>query len=376
VPVRPFHSRISSAAITGLLCLIIAGCVSAERPRMPEPPTQRDRPTAARPPQTRPVTQRPPSQPLRTGVLSQGLDSYMHEQWRQFPGKTGIAVLKIDGGGMAGKRMDEYFPQQSVSKMWVAMTILDMVDQGKLSLNQTVRITPDDLTLFNQPIEARVRNEGYVDEPIINLMNIAITASDNAANDSLLRTAGGPDAVRAFIAKRGLGRIRFGPGERQLQSATAGMTWRQEYSTSNRCKTARAQLSYGTRKAALDRYLADPVDGASPEAIATALGRLARGELLSPSSTKVLLNLMAQVKSGPQRLKAGVPYDWGFVHKTGTGQDLPPVSTGYNDIGIMTSPDGTRYAVVVMIAETTATVPQRMQFMQSISSGVAVFHNR
>ena len=104
--------------------------------------------------------------------------------------------------------------------------------------------------------------------------------------------------------------------------------------------------------------------------------RLARGELLSPSSTKVLLNLMSQVKSGPQRLKAGVPYDWAFVHKTGTGQDLPPVSTGYNDIGIMTAPDGTRYAVVVMMAETTATVPQRMQFMQSISSGVAVFHNR
>ncbi len=355
--------------------MVIAGCVSAERPRMPEPPT-RDRPAQVRPPQTRPVAPRPNPGPPQTGVLSQGLDGYIQEQWRQFPGKTGVAVMKIDGGGIAGKRMDEYFPQQSVSKMWVAMTILDLVDQGKLSLNQTVRITPDDLTLFNQPIEARVRNEGFVDEPVINLMNIAITASDNAANDSLLRTAGGPDAVRAFIAKRGLGRIRFGPGERQLQSGTAGMTWRQEYSVGNRFKTARAQLSYETRRAALDRYLADPIDGASPEAIATALARLARGELLSPSSTKVLLNLMSQVKSGPQRLKAGVPYDWNFVHKTGTGQDLPPVSTGYNDIGIMTAPDGTRYAVVVMMAETTATVPQRMQFMQSISSGVALFHNR
>jgi beta-lactamase class A len=358
--------------------IALAGCVSVERPRTPAPAPRdqnRDRPVT-RPLPTRPAIPRPSSQSARNGTIAQGLDGYINEQWRQFPGKTGVAVLRIDGTGFAGKRTDEYFPQQSVSKIWVAMTILDLVDQGKLSLNQTVRITPGDLTLFNQPIEARVRNEGFVEESIINLMNIAITASDNAANDSLLRTAGGPEAVRAFIAKRGLGRIRFGPGERQMQSATAGMVWRQEYSVGNRFKTARAALSYETRKAALDRYLADPADGATPEAIANALARFARGELLSANSTGVLLDLMSRVKSGPQRLKAGVPFDWRFVHKTGTGQDLPPMSTGYNDIGIMTAPDGTRYAVVVMMSDTTAGIPQRMQFMQSISSGVAAYHNR
>jgi beta-lactamase class A len=69
-----------------------------------------------------------------------------------------------------------------------------------------------------------------------------------------------------------------------------------------------------------------------------------------------------------------VPYGWRFGHKTGTGQILPPISTGYNDIGIMTAPNGTRYAVVVMIADTTASVPERMQFMQSISRAVADYH--
>jgi beta-lactamase class A len=237
-----------------------------------------------------------------------------------------------------------------------------------------VRITPDDLVVFNQPIEKRVRNEGYVDEPIINLLDIAITASDNAANDSLMRIAGGPDVVRAFIAKKGLGQIRFGPGERQLQTGIAGMAWQQQYSVGRTFYSARAQIPYATRKEAMDRYLADPVDGATPFAIANALGRLTKGELLSPSSTQVLLNLMGRVKSGPNRLKAGVPFGWSFAHKTGTGQELAPVSTGYNDIGIMTAPDGTRYAVVVMISDTTATVPQRMQFMQSISRAVGYYH--
>jgi beta-lactamase class A len=342
----------------------MAACVSVKNPP-PSLPVRKDRP----------IVSAPPPQPRQnTAAISESLDSYIHEIWRSFPGKTGVAIQKIDGGGTIGKRLTDYFPQQSVSKMWVAMTVLDLVDQGKLTLNQNVRITPDDLVVFNQPIEKRVRGEGYVDEPIINLLDIAITASDNAANDSLMRVAGGPDAVRAFIAKKGLGAIRFGPGERQLQTGIAGMSWRQQYSVGRTFYSARAQVPYATRKAAMDRYLADPVDGASPQAIAGALSRLAKGDLLSASSTRVLLDLMGRTKSGPNRLKAGVPFGWSFAHKTGTGQDLPPISTGYNDIGIMTAPDGTRYAVVVMISDTTASVPDRMAFMQSVSRAVGYYH--
>jgi beta-lactamase class A len=368
---RSRTSRFLSATLAIVLTASLAACVSVEKPRPQELP--RDRPVTSRPPPTKTPISRVPG----TAALSPALGSYIDSQWRQFPGKTGVAVLKIDGGGgITGNRLNDLFPQQSVSKMWVVMTILDLVDQGKLSLNQTVRITPADLVVFNQPIENRVRNEGYVDEPIINLIDVAITASDNAANDSLLRTAGGPDAVRAYIAKKGLGQIRFGPGERLLQTGIAGMSWRQEYSVGRNFYTARAKVPYETRKAAMDQYLANPVDGATPQAIANALARLVKGELLSQSSTRVLLGYMAQVKSGPNRLKAGVPYDWTFMHKTGTGQILDPISTGYNDIGIMTAPDGTRYAVVVMMSDTTASVPDRMAFMQSISRAVADYHQR
>ena len=285
-------------------------------------------------------------------------------------------MLSIDGGGVAGERLDEYFPQQSVSKLWVAMTVLDQIDQGKLQLDQNVRITRDDLAVFHSPVRDRVVAGGEIYESISSLLEKAITDSDNTANDSLLRTAGGPDAVRDFINRKNLGRIRFGPGERAMQSAIAGLAWKQEYSVGNAFFKARDSVPYAQRKAALDRYLADPVDGASPAAIAGALGRLAKGELLSERSTRLLLGILERTRSGPNRLKAGVPADWRFIHKTGTGQQLPPVSTGYNDVGIMTAPDGSRYAVVVMLGDTTAPIPQRMVFMQSISRAVAEYHRR
>ncbi len=315
----------------------------------------------------RPAVGRPP----------EGLENLINDQWRLFPGKTGVAIMRIDGGDwVTGKRLGDLFPQQSVSKAWVAMTVLDQVDQGKLRLDQRVRITRDDLAVFHQPIRDRVIANGEVEETILSLLEQSIRASDNTANDSLLRTAGGPQAVRSFITRKNLGAIRFGPGERLLQSGIAGLEWQQEYAFGRRFYTARDAVPYAQRKAALDRYLADPVDGASPEAIVRSLGRLAKGELLSADSTRLLLDIMSRTSSGPNRLKAGVPTGWRFLHKTGTGQVLAPVSTGYNDIGIMTAPDGTRYAVAVMIGDTTASVPARMEFMQFVSRTIALYHQR
>ncbi|SBV31334.1 Beta-lactamase [uncultured Sphingopyxis sp.] len=305
-----------------------------------------------------------------------GLDDRIFELWRAFPGKTGIAVQRIDGEWSLSQRGDELFPQQSVSKLWVALTVLDAVDQGRMTLDQRVHIGPEDLTLFHQPLAARVRAEGSVTMSVRDLIETAITHSDNTANDSLLRTVGGPEAVRAFISKKDLGAIRFGPGERLLQAGTAGLKWQQAYSVGRAFYQARAALPDATRLAARNAYLANPPDGASPEAIASALTRLARGTLLSPDSTEYLLDVMSRTRSGPRRLKAGLPAGWKFLHKTGTGQDYKGSTAGYNDIGIATAPDGTRYAIVVLLGDTNASVPARMALMQAVSGAVADYHGR
>ncbi len=346
----------------------LAACVSTPR-EIAQP-----RPAPPPPARVQPVPQ--PLAPRATNVVPQGLRDELAQLWRSFPGKTGIAVRRIDGDWVVGQRGGELFPQQSVSKLWVAMAVLDQVDRAELSLDTEVTITRDDLTLFHQPLAARVAREGTVRETVRSLINEALTASDNSANDALLRTAGGPAAITAFIRRKGLSDIRFGPGERLLQSSIAGVEWRQELSAGRAFQAARDRVPLDRRRNLLSAYVADPIDGASPQGIVDALARLARGELLSPSSTRLMLDTLGRTRSGPNRLKAGVPMGWQFLHKTGTGQDLPPVSTGYNDVGIMTAPDGTRYAVAVMLAETTASIPQRMQLMQAVSRAVGRWHQR
>lgn len=361
--------------------VVLAGCVSSATF---VPPPRAQQPTAARGPAGSVTV--PIGQPVRSALpgtidpgfrrAPAGLTDRIETLWRGFPGKTGIAVQRIDGEWAIAQRGPDLFPQQSVSKLWVTLAVLDAVDQGRLSMDQRVRIGPEDLTLFHQPIAARVQSEGSVTMTVRDLIETAITHSDNTANDSLLRTVGGPAAVRAFISKNDLGAIRFGPGERLLQSGTAGLTWQQSYSRGRNFQAARAALAPATRKVAMDNYLANPVDGASPAAIASALTRLARGTLLSPTSTDYLLGVMSRTRSGPRRLKAGLPPGWEFLHKTGTGQDLNGMTAGYNDIGIATAPDGTRYAIVVMMGNTTSGIPARMALMQAVSRAVAEFHGK
>ncbi|MGB5483778.1 serine hydrolase [Parasphingorhabdus sp.] len=353
--------------LTMLLTVTMTACVSGNS----QPVGQQ---TGAPPTYQNPAPSASPRADVSRERPNPALVNEIADLWRSFPGKTGIAVKRIDGEWEFGHRADEYFPQQSVSKLWVAMTLLDKIDQGRASLSDPIRIGKEDLTVFHQPMAVEVEREGSVVKTVYTLLEKALASSDNTANDVLLNHAGGPDAVRKFFAKHDLGKIRFGPGERLLQSGIAGMEWRQNLSYRRTFYTARANIPVEQRRQALEAYLADPVDGASPQAIVRALDKLARGKLLSENSTRLLQSILKRTRSGPNRLKAGVPADWEFLHKTGTGQVLGSMATGYNDIGIMTAPDGTRYAVVVMLGDTTASVPERMRLMQAVTRAVARYH--
>ncbi len=295
--------------------------------------------------------------------------------WASYPDRAGVAVMRADGEWLIEHRGAELMPQQSVSKLWVAIAVMQAVDEGRIRLSDAVTVRDTDLTLFNQPIEEMIDADGF-ETTVGALLQAAMTMSDNTANDFLMQRVGGSSAVRAMLSAKGLSSIRFGPGEIALQSQTAGVVWRPEYRFKNNFELARAKLSPEVRKAAFDRYLADPIDGASPAGIARGLIKLHRGELLSAASTRHLIGLMASSGTGKQRLRAGVPTSWQFAHKTGTGQNLLSRTAGYNDVGLMFAPDGTAYAVVVLIAETTKPIPDRQAMMQGISATIGANHVR
>lgn len=292
---------------------------------------------------------------------------------RGFNGNAGISVISLSEGWRADYNGTTLFPQQSCSKLWVAITAMDAVDKGRVSLNDKVTLGRSDLTLFHQPIRAKVLGNGGHTTTLGALLHSAITESDNTANDKLMRSVGGPQAVRDMIDAKNLGSIRFYDGERALQSRIAGLIWSQSYSIGDAFYKARGALPTGVRKSSFERYVADPYDGAAPHAVALALARLHRGELLSPASTRRLLNTMASTKTGGLRVRAALKRGWKWSHKTGTGQNFKGRVGGINDIGILTAPDGSAYAMAIM------TVPNKsdgssQELMQAVARAVIAEH--
>jgi beta-lactamase class A len=283
---------------------------------------------------------------------------------------VGIAVTDLNDGWTASVDGAATFPQQSVSKLWVAMTALQAVDEGRLSLDQMLTMGPQDRSVFYQPLSSRIRRAGF-QISVRDLLRWALTESDNSANDKLVQAVGGAGVVTRTIAAKGLQGVAVGGTERDMQTRTAGLTWRPEYGVTWIFKQARAQLPDQVRDAAQAAYLANPSDGATPLGIVTALTALKRGQLLSPSSTDVMLGLMGEARTGVMRLKGGLSRGWSLAHKTGTGPDWRGASVGINDVGLLTAPDGHVYAVAVMVRQTRAPNSARHALMQNVTRAVA-----
>jgi beta-lactamase class A len=316
---------------------------------------------------------RPAAPLVRETPEQRQLAARIRELGRAFSGRVGIAVQEVDSGWSADWQGGRFYPQQSVSKFWVALTALQRADAGELDLSRRVTVTRSDLTLFHQPIAGQVGANGYT-TTLSELMFRALTQSDNTCNDIVLRHAGGPAAVRAMLTRSRIEGVRFGPGERLLQAGIAGLNWQPAFSRGNAFYAARNAVPTDRRRSAFEDYVEDPVDGATPNGIVAGLARLQRGELLSPESTRRLLSIMAQTRTGANRLRGGLAPGWTLSHKTGTGQVLGGEQAGYNDIGLLHSPDGRHYAVAVMIGRTGAPLGERMALMQDVVRATMAYH--
>jgi beta-lactamase class A len=317
-----------------------------------------------------------PAAPVRTRAAPPApaeLQASLEHLAQGYGEPVGIAVSDVTSGWTASVAGQETFPQQSVSKLWVALAVMQAVDDRRLSLDQSVVMHAEDRSVFYQPLASRIRGPNGLTITLADLLRHALIESDNSANDMLIRQVGGAGVVTQAIADKHLAGLAVGGTERDVQTKTAGLVWRPEYGQTWIFKQARAQLPDDVRDQALANYLANPPDGATPDGITTALAALKRGELLSRASTDFMLGLMGEARTGVMRLRAGVEPGWSLAHKTGTGPDWRGASVGINDVGLMTAPDGRTYSVAVMVRETKQPPSARHRLMINVARAVEAY---
>jgi beta-lactamase class A len=201
---------------------------------------------------------------------------------RQSGGKLGVFAVDTGTGRTLAWRAEERFPFCSCFKAPLAAFILSKVDRGELRLDRRVSYGAADVLSYYAPITRQHLADGAM--TIEALCAAAVAYSDNIAANLLLREAGGPALLTAWM--RATGDTAF-------------------------------DLSHNEPKLNLSR-LGDAHDTTTPRAMASSFRRFALGDVLSPASRARFTGWLIANTTGAQRLRAGLPQGWRIGDKTGT----------------------------------------------------------
>lgn len=276
-------------------------------------------------------------------------------------GRLGVGLLDLKDRGRWSYRGAEPFPLQSVFKLPLAIGVLQAVEAGKLKLDQTITVTRNDLSLYHSPLARAFKGERN-DYTLRDLLTRSTIASDNTAADLLLRLIGGPQALTTLLRDGGVAGISVDRYERVFQPEILGLPgygWDQAIDTEKFSAAVQA-IPAAERRKRLAATLADKRDAATPEASIAFLEGLAKGTWLrEPAHNALVETLAAESKTGLERIKAGLPTGARFAHKTGLGPSADGLNHATNDIGLVTLPDGRRFAIAVYLAGATADAKMR-----------------
>ncbi len=228
--------------------------------------------------------------------------------------KIGLAINGLENGDTLSINGTDLFPMFSVVKFPTALTVLHLVDEQKLSLDSSphfVKSTLDPSTF--SPLRDEI-NKTEFDLTIRDLLSYAISRSDNIAFEKLVELAGGINMVNDYT--------------KLLQKNI---------------------LIQATGKEGLTAYSKNT---STPLAMNQLLIQAYQEKILSKNSYDLLWKMMLETPTGLNRLKGLLPIGTKVAHKTGTsGADENGLNIAFNDVGIVTLPNGKHFAISVFITD-------------------------
>jgi beta-lactamase class A len=229
-------------------------------------------------------------------------------------GRIGVAAVDLTTGEAVSVLGEQRFPLASTSKIAVAATFLEGVEQGRWRLDQRFPLlVPRASKAFSTAVAPVSEGQSL---PASQLIELMITRSSNPATDALLRVVGGPKAVNAWMRRAGI----------------------REFSIDRDIATlVRDDGEFNPA------HHIDKRDSATPNAMVQLLAGIYQGKYVAPESRRVILGAMSRTITGKRRIRAHIPADARVLHKTGT------LSGTASDIGFIETPDGHTLAIAIYV---------------------------
>ncbi|KFE98115.1 beta-lactamase [Chryseobacterium formosense] len=272
-------------------------------------------------------------------VLDQKISSIIKDK----KATVGVSVLGFEDGFKYDKNANKKLPTLSVFKFHIACAVLDLVDQGKLSLNQKVVLKESELLPKTwSPIKEKYPT-GDIELTLDEIIDYTVALSDNNGCDKLLKMIGGTQTVQKFMDSKGVKGFQIKVNEDEMHK-----DWKNQYK------------NYSTTKSAV-----------------TLLKNFDAGKILSKKSTDYLMKIMLGTKTGMNKLVEQLPKNTPVAHKTGaSGKYDDDLTVAENDMGIVTLPNGKHYAIAVFVNNSTETDVVNCKMISDISKIVWDYFNK
>ncbi len=278
------------------------------------------------------------SQKTEGTTKSAALQNQIKEIAAEAKGKVGVTAVALESGEtVASLNPHEHFPMQSVYKLPISMAVMQRVDAGKLKLADKILVLKSEMVGRGAHSPIRDRHPNGASVTLEELLRYALAESDGTASDVLMRLAGGPAAVQAYLTELGI---------KDMIVLDTEQTFTQDNTAQYR-------------------------NWATPEASVALLRALHERRGLSESAQSLLLKFMTESKPGQKRLKGLLPAGTSVAHKTGTSGTDKGVTAATNDIGIITLPNGKRrVAIAVFVSNSPADEATREGVIAKIAKAV------
>ena len=231
------------------------------------------------------------------------IDEHIAAIERRHNACVGLFAADLETGRSISHRGQQAFAMCSTFKGYASARVLQMVEQGELTLDYEVFVDPAEIVANSPRTQPRAGGGMTLDE----LCQAALQVSDNTAGNLLLKTVGGPPAITAFARSIGDPSSRLDRWETALNSAVPG----------------------------------DPRDTGTPEALGGGYRNLLTGDALVPPQRQQLEDWMRANETSSMR--AGLPPGWTTADKTGSGD-----YGSTNDVGVAFDPAGRRILLAMM----------------------------
>ncbi len=274
-------------------------------------------------------------------------------------GVVGVGLIHLETGRELYLNKNERFPMASSVKVPLAVQMMDLVDQGRISLDDLITIQRSDFSPGSGNIKHRFPPGRKLS--LRYLMENMLTVSDNSATDIIFRTVGGPASVDEKMKEFGIEGMSVDRPIYILLSNIWGVTSLTESDPFSLqiLNNLLARVSNTQKISARRDFFVDPRDTSTPEAMAKLLEKIWHQDILSPASSELLLDIMAK-SGGNRRIKGLLPPGTRVYRKTGT------IRGGLSDVGIVELPDGAGHLVVSVFVK-GGTTPRAEQAMALIA---------